>query len=76
MLYSVKILRDEGLNMDSIAEKLDAKKGAVSYALDECDNFSTQKLIKLLKDLCDLDYKSKSQNVDMDFLFKMFILSI
>ena len=76
MLYSVKILRDEGLNMDSIAEKLDAKKGAISYALEECDNFSTKKLIKLLKDLCDLDYKSKSQNVDMDFLFKMFILSI
>ena len=47
MLYSVKILRDEGLNMDSIAEKLDAKKGAISYALEECDNFSTKKLIKL-----------------------------
>ena len=76
MLYSVKILRDEGLSMDSIAEKLDVKKGAVSYALEECDNFSTKKLIKLLKELCDLDFKSKSQNVDMDFLFKMFMLSI
>ena len=76
-LYSVKVLRDEGFNIDEIAKKLDIKnKYSINYSLEECDNFSSKKLLKLLKDLGDLDYKSKSQNVDVDFLFKMFLLSI
>ena len=75
-LYQTKILSEEGLRANQIAEITDTKIGAVNYALNECNNFSSKKLLKLLKDLSDIDYKSKSQNIDIDFLFKMFLLSL
>ena len=75
-LYQTKILSEEGLRANEIAETLNVKVGAINYALNECNNFSSKKLLKLLKDLSDIDYKSKSQNIDIDFLFKMFLLSL
>ena len=75
-LYQTKILSEEGLRANEISELLDVKVGAINYALNECNNFSNKKLLKLLKDLSDIDFKSKSQNIDIDFLFKMFLLSL
>ena len=75
-LYQTKILSEEGLKKDEIVKITGANVWAINYAYNECNNFSSKKLLRLLKDLSDIDYKSKSQNTDIDFLFKMFLLSL
>ena len=76
-LYQVKVLSEEGYKKDEIQNITGTKNiWTINYALNECNNFSSKKLLRLLKDLSDIDYKSKSQNIDVDFLFKMFLLSL
>ena len=65
------------MSVDSIAKILKVKSGAVSIALNNCGNFSERKLLYLLNELADIDYKTKSgQIASSDLAFKTFLMSI
>ena len=76
LLYGIKILRDKKYTMDEMADILGVKKGAVSISLESCDNFSTSRLLNLLKELSDLDIRSKTGSKNLDIQFKLFLMNI
>ena len=76
MLYSIKVLRDDKLSIDEMAELLDVKRAAISISLESCDNFSSERLINLLKRLFEIDIISKSETKDLDLQFKLFLMNI
>lgn len=75
-LYSVKVLKNKNYNQNQISEILGIKPYAVSIALQNCDNYSTKKLLSLLNTLADIDYKTKSGNGRGNTLFEMFLLGL
>lgn len=76
LLYSVKTLNEDRVSDMEISNILGVKPRAVSIALQNCNNFSSIKLLYLLNELADIDIKSKSESVDSEFLMKKFILDI
>ena len=76
MLYSVKILYSYKLSVNEMASIINVKPRAISIALENCDNFSCQRLLFLLNELADIDYKSKSGIASGDVLFETFLMSV
>ena len=76
LLYSIKILKDDGIRESEMALILGVKQGAISIASQNCDNFSSKKLLYLINELAKIDLKSKSENIDSEFLLKQFIFDI
>ena len=75
-LYSVKTLSEKKYKQNDISEILGIKPYAVSKAMENCNNYSSKKLLKLLDTLADIDYKTKSGNGDSNILFEIFLLSL
>ena len=75
-LYSVKVLKNKKYNQNQMSEILGIKPYAISIASQNCDNYSTKKLLSLLNTLSDIDYKTKSGNGRGNTLFEMFLLSL
>lgn len=75
-LYSVKVFKNRKMTQNEMANILGIKPYAVSIAMQNCDNFSTKKLLTLLSTLADIDYKTKSGNGRANTLFEMFLLSL
>ena len=59
-----------------MAELLGVKKQAISISLESCDNFSNTRLLSLLKELSDIDIKSKTGTKNLDLQFKLFLMNI
>ena len=76
MLYSVKILSEKKYKPQDIATILGVKPYAVTMALENCNNYSTKKLLSFLNTLADIDYKSKSGLGRGNILFEIFLLNI
>lgn len=77
LLYSVKILSNNRMSIDSMAKILNVKSRAISIALENCYNFSEKKLLYLLNELADIDYKTKSGNTYSNIsIFKNFLMNI
>lgn len=76
MIYSVKVMRDKKLKVDEMAQILGVKNAAVSITLENCDNFSDNRLISLLKELSNIDIKSKSGGKNIDLYFRLFLMNI
>ena len=76
LLYCVKLLNDDRISVNEISKMLNVKFRAVTIALENCCNFSYRKLIMLLNDLSDLDYKIKSSDISSSVAFEMFLLKI
>ena len=76
LLYSIKVMRDKKYTMDEMAEILGVKKAAISISLESCDNFSNTRLLSLLKELSDIDIKSKTGTKNLDLQFKLFLMNI
>ena len=75
-LYSVKILQEKKYKQNEISTILGIKPYAVSIALENCNNYSSKKLLYLLNSLADIDYKIKSGNGDSNLLFEVFLLNL
>lgn len=75
-LYSVKVLNEKGYKQGEIASILDIKPYAVERALMNSGNYSTKKLLSLLNDLADVDYRCKSEYGRDNAIFEMFLLSL
>lgn len=75
-LYSVKVLKNKRYSQNEISEILGIKPYGVSIALQNCDNYSSKKLLSLLNTLADIDYKTKSGNGRGNTLLEMFLLSL
>ena len=75
-LYSVKVLQEKKYKQAEISEILGIKPYAVTIALENCNNYSSKKLLYLLDCLSEMDYKTKSGNGQADILFEMFLLSL
>lgn len=77
ILYSVKVMSQGKLSIENMAKILKVKSGAVSIALNNCGNFSEKKLLFLLNELAEIDYKTKSGKIsNSSTLFKTFLMSI
>ena len=75
-LYSVKVLNEKKYKQQEISNVLGIKPYAVSIALENCNNYSSKKLLLLLNTLSDIDYKTKSGNGDANLLFEIFLLNL
>ena len=75
-LYSVKTLSEKKYKPNNISELLGIKPYAVQIALENCNNYSSKKLLTLLDTLADIDYKTKSGNGDSNILFELLLLSL
>jgi len=75
-LYSVKTLNEKKYKQIEISNILGIKPYAVSIALENCNNYSSKKLLNLLNILSDIDYKTKSGNGDANILFEIFLLNL
>ncbi len=76
LLYSVKVLSDAGLNINEMATIINVKPRAISIAMENSCNFSTKRLLKLLNELTEIDYKTKSSNISGNILLKIFLLNV
>ena len=76
MLYTVKVLREKKYKTNEIAELLNVKPAAISISLEQCDNFTNNKLLNLLYELSQIDYISKTTSNNLDLQFKLFLMSI
>lgn len=76
LLYSVKILKEDNLKDTEIANILGVKPMAVSIASQNAYNFSTKKLLYLIRELAVIDLRTKSENVNAVSLLNRFILEI
>ncbi len=76
MLYSIKVLRDDKVKQSEMAEIMNVKPAAISISMEQCDNFSKDKLLKLLYELSEIDYKSKTTGKNLDLQFKLFLMNI
>ena len=76
MLYSIKVLKDKKYKPHDIATILMVKPAAISMSLEYCDNFASNKLLSLLYELSEIDYKSKTSTNDLDLQFRLFLMSI
>ena len=75
-LYSVKTLSEKKYKQQEISDILSIKPYAVSIALENCNNYSSKKLLNLLNLLSDIDYKTKSGNGEANILFEIFLLNL
>ena len=75
-LYSVKVLQEKKYKQIEISEMLGIKPYAVSIAIENCNNYSSKKLLHLLDILSDMDYKTKSGNGNANILFEVFLLNL
>ena len=75
-LYSVKVLSEKGYKQSEISSILDIKPYAVEKALMNCGNYSTKKLLSLLNDLADVDFRCKSEYGRDNAIFELFLLSL
>lgn len=76
LLYSVKVLKDDRVSINEMATIINVKPRAISIALENCDNFSYTKLLSLLNELSEIDFKSKSGKTSGNTLFEMFLMSV
>ena len=75
-LYSVKTLSEKKYKQNDISLLLGIKPYAVQIAMENCNNYSSKKLLKLLDTLAEIDYKTKSGNGNSNILFEIFLLSL
>ncbi len=75
-LYSVKVLIEKKYKQIEISEILGIKPYAVSIAMENCNNYSSKKLLSLIDSLAEIDYRIKSGNGDSNLLFEIFLLSL
>lgn len=75
-LYSVKVLQENKMSRDEISNILGIKPYAVSKALENCNNYSSKKLLALLDNLAEIDFKSKSESEKNNSLFENFLLNL
>ena len=76
LLYSIKTLKEDKVRESEMSSILGVKQGDISIASQNCDNFSSKKLLYLIDELAKIDLKSKSENIDSELLLKKFIFDI
>ena len=75
-LYSIKTLQEKNYKQQDISNIVGIKPYAVSIAMQNCNNYSSKKLLDFLNILADIDYKTKSGNGDSNILFELFLLNL
>lgn len=76
IIYQVKCLRDEGLNNNEIATKLDVKPYRVTKTLELTNYYTFKELLNLMINLQKIDLQIKTTSVDANSLVELFILNI
>ena len=74
-LDNVSYLRNEGFNMDEIANKLKVKRGKIYYAFKELKEIKPTQIKKALTKLYELDKAIKHSEIDRFYNFELFILN-
>ncbi len=77
IMYQVKVLEKRNLRDREIANILEEKSDyRISKTRELTRYYTEEELLKLMQDLCDIDIKIKSQDVDGNSLIELFILNI
>ncbi len=74
LLLSVKLMQKQGYTDNEMVKEI--KEHPYRIKLSKETNFSKDKLIMIIKNLSELDYKIKSGNIDRFLGFEMFLLNI
>lgn len=76
LIYQTKVLIESGLDINTIAKKLDIHPYRVKLALEKGYSYSFDEISIILKELAELDRLIKSGLVEKKAAFELFILKI
>jgi DNA polymerase-3 subunit delta len=76
ILLQVKAMLDEQKNSHEISKVTNIKEFILKKYISQCANISRNKLIWIIKNLAELDYKIKTGQVIAEIELKNFIISI
>lgn len=74
-VFDVKLLSDNRLDNASIAKKLHVSDIRVKIAINNARTYTYDKILMVLSQLSDLDYKIKSGQVDRFYAFELFLIN-
>ena len=74
-VYDVKVLFDSGLQLQEIAKQFKTSEIRVKIASQNAQKYSCDRLLDILFELADLDYKIKSGQVDRFYSFELFLIN-
>ena len=70
------ILKEEGLNKDAIATKLNIHPNRIQKVLENIKNYNKEDIERLILELSSLDYNIKSGKTDQKIALDMYILNL
>ena len=73
-LYNMKKLEERGMREEDIAIRLHANKWAVHFGLQDCRSLNSDQMLKLLKELADLDQGIKAGTIQPKDGFDAYLL--
>lgn len=76
IMLQTSILKNKHYKKQEIATKLNVHPYRIEKTLELLYNISQKEIIKILKDLSDLDYNIKSGNINMSNCMEMFIIKL
>ncbi|MBQ9318905.1 MAG: DNA polymerase III subunit delta [Bacilli bacterium] len=76
LMYQACELSKKGLNIDDIADKLNAKRYPIQLAIEKGFKYDTKMLLTILEQLADLDSDIKIGNIDKEMALELFILNL
>ncbi len=76
IMYQTKELTKKGYTENDIASELNVHPYRIKLAKEKSREYSSESLLKHLKDLADLDIGIKNGTIDKNFAFELYILKI
>lgn len=76
MLYTTKVLIQEGYREDEIARQMGVKPKAISIARENTRGYTEKELLSFIEELADLDIAIKSGESTGNYLFELFLLKL
>lgn len=76
LIYHVKYFQSQGYGQKQIASNIKIHPFRVKLALDQARLFSEQELIKISKDLAEMDYEMKTGKRDKQLILELFLLNM
>lgn len=74
LLYQVKVLLEKGYGQKQIASRLKVHPYRVKLAMGKVKQFSLKKILQMLDDLAEIDYKMKTGGGNKEKLLELFFL--
>lgn len=74
VIYNMRRLYETGMDNEQIAFRMKQKKGYVWYVLKDSKDYTSSQLLRLLKELADMDQGIKQGNIQPSLAFEQFLI--